>query len=49
MALTFEEVERGKTKMTLQHMGLPAQIKEECRTGWNESFDKLDKVLANKG
>lgn len=46
VTLTFEEVEGGKTKMTLQHTGLPAQIKKECRTGWNESFDKLDKVLA---
>ena len=45
VTLTFEEVEGGKTKMTLLHMGMPEKFKKECQTGWNESFDKLDKVL----
>lgn len=44
--LTFEEVEGGKTKMTLEHKGMPDHMQEECRAGWNESFDKLDEVLA---
>jgi|GEM_PF-1063970 len=45
VTLTFEEDEEGKTEMTLKHRGVPAQMKEECRTGWTESFDKLDKCL----
>lgn len=47
VALTFEEVEGNKTKITLRHTGLPDKIKEECRIGWNESFDKLDGILSN--
>lgn len=48
VTLTFEEVEDGKTKMTLRHAGLPLQAKEECRIGWSESFDKLDEVLGKR-
>jgi len=44
----FEEVEDGKTKMTLKHEGI-ANIPDEHRIGmeqgWNESFDKLSKIL----
>ncbi|MBI4357970.1 MAG: SRPBCC domain-containing protein [Candidatus Omnitrophica bacterium] len=39
------EKSREKTKMTLQHTGLPAEMKEDCKTGWNESFDKLAESL----
>lgn len=46
VALDFEEVEGGKTRMTLRHFGLPENIKDDCRAGWNESFDKLDNILA---
>lgn len=45
VTLTFEEVEGNKTKMTLLHKGLPEKVREECRTGWNESFDKLEKIF----
>lgn len=45
VTLTFKEVEGSKTKMTLQHSGLPVETKEMCKTGWNESFDKLAKSL----
>jgi uncharacterized protein YndB with AHSA1/START domain len=44
VTMTFEE-EDGKTKFTLKHEGLPEEIKDECRQGWSESFDKLDKIL----
>ena len=37
----------SKTKMTLRHAGMPVQMREECRTGWSESFDKLDEFLVN--
>lgn len=45
VALTFEKTEDKKTKMTLRHHGLPEKMIDECRTGWNESFDKLDDML----
>ena len=36
----------GKTKMVLQHEGLPAgMVREMTETGWNESFDKLVKNI----
>lgn len=38
----FEEVD-GKTNISLQHAGLPAEISEECMKGWQSSFDKLEK------
>lgn len=43
--ITFEEYD-GKTKMILQHIGIPAGITQELtKLGWNESFDKLDESL----
>jgi uncharacterized protein YndB with AHSA1/START domain len=36
----------NKTKMTLTHVGLPeGDIRKECDAGWNQSFDKLMKLL----
>ena len=44
--LDFEDVESGKTKMTLNHIGLPeGEMKEMCKDGWQQSFDKLDNLL----
>jgi uncharacterized protein YndB with AHSA1/START domain len=40
ITVTFEE-SNGKTKMTLRHDGLPAEMGEGANQGWNESFDKL--------
>ncbi|OGF51688.1 MAG: ATPase [Candidatus Firestonebacteria bacterium GWA2_43_8] len=35
-----------KTVMTLQHLGLPGgKMTETTGDGWNQSFDKLEKVL----
>lgn len=42
VTVTFEE-DGGKTKMSLDHEGLPPEIFEDCRNGWQESFDKLEK------
>ena len=54
ITLTFDEVKDGlpigeevKTKMTLHHSGLPEEMKEMCKTGWTESFDKLNEILKN--
>ena len=43
---TFAE-DAGKTRFTLRHVGLPpGEDLDNCRTGWNESFDKLAELLA---
>lgn len=44
VTVKFEE-SNGKTKMTLQHAGLPEEAREMCEAGWNESFDKLAESL----
>ncbi|MHB1459104.1 MAG: SRPBCC family protein [Armatimonadota bacterium] len=42
----FDEMD-GKTFMILHHEGIPpGENTEMCIAGWNESFDKLDKYLA---
>ena len=41
VSVTFED-QAGKTKMTLEHIGLPAGSEgEAAQQGWSESFDKL--------
>jgi uncharacterized protein YndB with AHSA1/START domain len=41
VVVTFEDYE-GKTKMTLEHIGLPSGSEGEgAEQGWSESFDKL--------
>jgi len=42
LTVEFEEVD-GKTTMTMQHNGLPAEITETCMKGWQSSFDKLER------
>jgi len=42
VTLTFEET-GGKTKMVLNHEGIPAEMHDDCEKGWQESFDKLEK------
>lgn len=44
VTVTLKEQD-GKTILTLTHEGLPDEMKDECRNGWNESFDKLEEVL----
>jgi uncharacterized protein YndB with AHSA1/START domain len=46
VTVTFEEIEGGKTKMTLRHVGLlEGEMKDLTGAGWNESFDKLAESL----
>lgn len=43
--VTFEDI-GGKTRMTLEHCGLPkGTILEQTKDGWNQSFDKLAECL----
>ncbi len=41
VTLTFEDL-NGKTKMTLQHEGIPEEMYDDCVTGWQQSLDKLE-------
>ncbi len=34
-----------KTKILLQHQGIRPGMQEECITGWNQSFDKLEENI----
>jgi len=48
VTVTFEE-QGGMTKFTLQHAGLPSgEDFDNCRVGWNESFDKLAELLVQE-
>ena len=40
VTVELEEID-GKTKLTLRHEGMPADMAADAETGWNESFDKL--------
>lgn len=43
--VSFEDL-NGRTKMTLQHIGMPAaEMSETTNQGWNEFFDKLAALL----
>jgi len=45
VTVTFKE-QKGRTKFTLLHEGMPpGEMTELAKAGWNESFDKLEKVL----
>ena len=44
VTVTFEEMPRNKTKMTLKHEGIkdiPDEHRKGMDQGWNESFDKM--------
>jgi uncharacterized protein YndB with AHSA1/START domain len=44
--VTLEDV-GGKTRLTLEHCGLPTgEIRENTTRGWNEAFNKLEECLA---
>jgi uncharacterized protein YndB with AHSA1/START domain len=47
VTVTFEDVDDGKTKLTLRHEGMPAtEIGQQAEGGWNESLDKLAALLS---
>ncbi len=46
LLITFElEEADGATKLKLTHEGVPEEMHEECKKGWNESFDKLEENI----
>ncbi len=45
VSVTLEQI-NNKTRMTLRHSGLPeGEVREETKTGWSQSFDKLAEML----
>ena len=44
ITINLEEAD-GATKLRLIHEGVPAEMREECIQGWNESLDKLEKNI----
>ncbi len=40
----LEEV-NGKTKLTMDQVGIPDEMYDDCIQGWNQSLDKLEKNL----
>ncbi|MFA5925812.1 MAG: SRPBCC domain-containing protein [Parcubacteria group bacterium] len=41
----FEETADGKTKLTVREAGIPEEMAEPARMGWEQSLDKFQKVL----
>lgn len=44
ITVELEEAD-GATKMVLTHEGIPDEMYDECKQGWNESFDKLEENI----
>jgi uncharacterized protein YndB with AHSA1/START domain len=47
ISIYFEDA-GDKTKMSIQHDGLPEAMVEDCRQGWNSSLDKMEKIFTSK-
>ena len=45
ISVTFEEAGSSKTKLRLEHEGIPEEMREDCIKGWNESLDKLGRNI----
>jgi uncharacterized protein YndB with AHSA1/START domain len=44
VTIELREISPDETLMTLTHEGVPDGTREMCKAGWNESFDKLEKL-----
>jgi len=44
ITVTLEEAD-GKTRMSLQHEGIPEEMQEDCMKGWQSSFNKMESEL----
>ncbi len=43
VTVEFEDL-NGKTKMDLRHKGIPQEMYNDCIQGWQECFDKMEKI-----
>ena len=47
ISVTLEDIGNGRTRQTLEHIGMPAgELAEMTTASWNESFDKLAELLS---
>jgi uncharacterized protein YndB with AHSA1/START domain len=44
ISVSFEEIGKS-TKMTMQQEGIPEAMYDDCVTGWQQSFDKMESSL----
>ena len=44
ITIELEEAD-GATKLRLQHEGIPDEMYDECKKGWNESLDKIEQNI----
>lgn len=44
VTITFEE-HGEKTKLRIQHEGVPDEMQDDCIRGWNECLDKLERNI----
>jgi uncharacterized protein YndB with AHSA1/START domain len=44
VTVTFEDV-NGKTKMTMDQTNIPEDMYDDCITGWQQCFDKMENSL----
>jgi uncharacterized protein YndB with AHSA1/START domain len=45
VTVDFEKLGDNQTKMTITHAGMPDRDKVECNRAWNESLDKMQKIV----
>ena len=46
LLITFQlEEADGATKLKLIHEGVPEEMQDDCKQGWNECFDKLERNI----
>lgn len=45
LTVTFEKIEENKTKVTVQEVGVPDEMGENARLGWEQSLVKIAEVL----
>jgi hypothetical protein len=45
ITIEFEGISPDETRMALSHEGIPKEMHDDCVKGWNESIDKLQKLV----
>ena len=45
VTVTFEDAGKGKTKVTVIHVGHPKEMMDLAKAGWNQSLDKFAAAL----
>ena len=43
----FDSVSESKSRVKLSQDGIPPDVQKDCKQGWSEMFDKLEKYLSS--